>query len=110
MSWKARGQRPKIAGVQEDAEKSPGRQGGQEGAEERKREERLASVRQREGRRGRALLQLVGCSAVFALGRYAIPGRRSGPSRVGQQHPLTGSVALLGWTCPPWPCCAEEAA
>lgn len=60
MSWKARGQRPKIAGVQEDAEKSPGRQGGQERAEERKREERLASVRHREGRWGRGTLAACG--------------------------------------------------
>lgn len=84
--------------------------GGQEGAKERKREERSAGVRHREGGVDRALLQLVGSSVELALGWHPLPGRRSGPLGVGQRHPLTGRVALLGWTCPLWPCWAEEAA
>lgn len=49
MSWKVRGQRSKIAGVQE-GRKSARKAGWPRGREERKREERLAGVRHwREG-------------------------------------------------------------
>lgn len=42
-----------------------------------------------------ALLQLVGSSVELALRWYPIPGRRSGPLGVGQQHPRLGERPSL---------------
>lgn len=102
MSWKARGQRPKIAGVQE-GRKSARKAGWPRGREERKREERLAGVRHwREGMDGP--LEACGCSAELALGRHPIRGRRQAlgvlaaalPSGEGPPQPGLPSIAKPG--------------
>ena len=89
MSWKVRGQRSKIAGVQE-GRKSARKAGWPRGREERKREERLAGVRHwKEGVDGP--FEACGCSAELALGSHPIPGRRQALTQgVGSSTPHWG--------------------
>lgn len=94
MSWKARGQRPKIAGVQEGW-KSTRMAGRPRRREQRKREERLASVRHRREGVGGAL-DACGCSAELALRWHPIPGRRRALVVLARSTPRLGE-----W--PPWP-------
>lgn len=104
MSWKVRGQRSKIAGVQE-GRKSARKAGWPRGREERRREERLAGVRHwREGVDGP--FEACGCSAELALGSHPIPGRRQALRVLAAALPIGEGGPLAG---PPWPSRATEA-